>query len=164
MTSYNSEFSRDPSKRDYFYGIEVENTPAKGSLTLFIAGPGWDVHQIRCLLKEETEHIYLAANHSYAACDWVSIAQGLLDTTDLYVSVEQPVSNLQRIVEVQSDRFIPIISLVVDNVETINPNTCLKIDVDLQNITNPGVWVSPLKHYIDKWTFTPWSAYSKDGK
>lgn len=156
---------RDEQETSSFYGYEVENTVAKNLFTLFIAGPGWTAPSILGRLRPEVQNIYLAANHSYDACDWVSLALELLDTpnyTGSYVTLEQPLTKARSITDIQNPRFIPVISVHLDQAMQCNPNTALKLDVDLQNITNPGVWTHALKDLLDPAVFTPWSAYSKD--
>ena len=54
---------------DFFYGTEVEHTPAHGKRTLFVVGVQTDEAITKALSLNQIEHIYFGANMSFPKCD-----------------------------------------------------------------------------------------------
>ena len=156
----------------FFYGTEVEHTPAYGKRTLFVVGVQ-PVEDIAQALKD-CEHIFFGANHSYEPENWDPqdydyddwshmikhfLKQGILCTLDV------PYSQLEEIHEDGYDEynnFIAQLRISIPYVSLYNYNTMVKIDDKDFDATNPGVWTHSLHKLMDRTVFTPWSDYSKD--
>ncbi len=154
----------------FFYGTEVEHTPAFGKRTLFVVGvqPVEDIEKA----YKDCEHIFFGANHSYDPPkdsieeygEWEHmikyfLKQGILCTLDV------PYSQLEEIHEDGYDEynnFIAQLRISIPYVSLYNYNTMVKIDDKDFDATNPGVWTHSLHKLMDRTVFTPWSDYSKD--
>jgi len=154
----------------FFYGTEVEHTPAFGKRTLFVVGvqPVEDIEKA----YKDCEHIFFGANHSYDPPkdsieeygEWEHmikyfLKQGILCTLDV------PYSQLDEIHEDGYDEynnFIAQLRISIPYVNLYNYNTMVKIDDKDFDATNPGVWTHSLHKLMDRTVFTPWSDYSKD--
>jgi len=154
----------------FFYGTEVEHTPAFGKRTLFVVGvqPVEDIEKA----YKDCEHIFFGANHSYDPPkdsieeygEWEHmikyfLKQGILCTLDV------PYSQLEEIHEDGYDEynnFIAQLRISIPYVSLYNYNTMVKIDDKDFDATNPGVWTHSLHKLMDRDVFTPWSDYSKD--
>ncbi len=154
----------------FFYGTEVEHTPAFGKRTLFVVGvqPVEDIEKA----YKDCEHIFFGANHSYDPPkdsieeygEWEHmikyfLKQGILCTLDV------PYSQLDEIHEDGYDEynnFIAQLRISIPYVSLYNYNTMIKIDDKDFDATNPGVWTHSLHKLMDRTVFTPWSDYSKD--
>lgn len=154
----------------FFYGTEVEHTPAFGKRTLFVVGvqPVEDIEKA----YKDCEHIFFGANHSYDPPkdsieeygEWEHmikyfLKQGILCTLDV------PYSQLDEIHEDGYDEynnFIAQLRISIPYVSLYNYNTMVKIDDKDFDATNPGVWTHSLHKLMDRDVFTPWSDYSKD--
>ena len=154
----------------FFYGTEVEHTPAFGKRTLFVVGvqPVEDIEKA----YKDCEHIFFGANHSYDPPkdsieeygEWEHmikyfLKQGILCTLDV------PYSQLDEIHEDGYDEynnFIAQLRISIPYVNLYNYNTMVKIDDKDFDATNPGVWTHSLHKLMDRDVFTPWSDYSKD--
>lgn len=154
----------------FFYGTEVEHTPAFGKRTLFVVGvqPVEDIEKA----YKDCEHIFFGANHSYDPPkdsieeygEWEHmikyfLKQGILCTLDV------PYSQLEEIHEDGYDEynnFIAQLRISIPYVNLYNYNTMVKIDDKDFDATNPGVWTHSLHKLMDRDVFTPWSDYSKD--
>jgi len=160
---------------DFFTGVEVENSPAKGMKTLFVVG----VHPVNTILeiaiKKEIKHIYLGANMSlhgianddhYTWSQWDNMVQGLLEDVYLdYITVDFTADQIEGFLESsmsEDNRVIPMISVKLPYTKLLNYNTTIKIDDKGFNQTNPGVWCHSLHDLLDRKTFTPWIAYTGD--
>ena len=158
----------------YFYGNEVEHTPAFGKYTLFVVGIQ-DVNDIVSMLtngQNTVEHIFFGANMSFNPADddyeewtrWGNMIKFFLDR-DYLCSLDIPMSCVESIHDDslnEYNNFIPQISVKLPYIRLWNYNTMLKIDDKDFNATNPGVWTHSLHDLKDRNKFTPWSAYSKD--
>jgi len=154
----------------FFYGTEVEHTPAFGKRTLFVVGVQ-SVEDIEQAYKD-CEHIFFGANHSYDPPkdsieeygEWEHmikyfLKQGILCTLDV------PYSQLDEIHEDGYDEynnFIAQLRISIPYVSLYNYNTMVKIDDKDFDATNPGVWTHSLHKLMDRDVFTPWSAYKDD--
>jgi len=154
----------------FFYGTEVEHTPAYGKQTLFVVGvqPVEDIEKA----YKDCEHIFFGANHSYDPPkdsieeygEWeymikYFLKQGILCTLDV------PYSQLEEIHDDGYDEynnFIAQLRISIPYVNLYNYNTMVKIDDNDFDATNPGVWTHSLHKLMDRTVFTPWSDYSKD--
>lgn len=168
---------------DFFIGTEVESSPAKGLLTLFVVGiqPASklvDIIGSKSSLLDHSKHIrhvYLGANmsfHSVANDDhytWRQIddmIDELLDNTTVdYITVDITASQIEGFLESSAsdkNRVIPMVSVKLPYLRLLNYNTTIKVDDKGFDATNPGVWCVPLEDLTKRKYFTPWSAYKGD--
>lgn len=156
----------------FFYGREVEHTPAHGQPTLFVAGYQQQDAIEEALAKStfETKHIFFGANDSYHPTTpaehtaWENVISTFLGR-GYWCSLDIPFQHAEQFHEgglCEHDRFIPIIKVPVPYIRLWNYNTCVKIDDRDFAATNPGVWVHPLHDLMDRDRFTDWSQYDKD--
>lgn len=157
----------------FFYGQEVEKTPAFGKQTLFVVGvqKSDDIAQaIANAPDSPIEHIFFGANHSFDPknnLDWSRwegmigyfLSRGYLCSLDIPITA---VAEFNDTGLCEFDNFIPQIRVSVPYTKLWNYNTMLKIDdVDFA-ATNPGVWTHSLHSLMSRDSYTPWSDYSKD--
>ena len=157
---------------DFFYGSEVEHTPAHGRPTLFVIGYQ-SVEAIESALAKSTnniQHIFFGANDSYRPTTpaehtgWENVIMTFLDR-GYWCSLDIPFRYVEEFHEgglCERDRFIPIIKVPVPYIRLWNYNACIKIDDRDFADTNPGVWVHDLHSLMDRSRFTDWSHYEKD--
>lgn len=156
---------------DFFFGDEVEHTPAQGMPTLFVIGYQQQeaIEQAlgRCL---QVKHIFFGANDSYQPrtpaeyTAWENVIQTFLDR-GYWCSLDIPFRHVEEFHEgglSERDRFIPIIKVPIPYIRLWNYNTCLKIDDRDFADTNPGVWVHELRDLQSRDRFTDWGQYEKD--
>lgn len=157
---------------NFFYGTEVEHTPAYGMDTLFVVGVQ-PTSEITPRLKTPGQHIYFGANQSFPNPEindfpvwdaWTKMIvhyldQGYLCTLDVDVSC---VEGLGEGVLCEYDNFIPMISVKMPYIHLLNYNTTVKIDDKDFKASNPGVWCHSLHDLMDRKAFTGWSKYTKD--
>ena len=156
---------------DFFFGDEVEHTPAHGMPTLFVIGyqQQESIEQAlsRCL---HVKHIFFGANDSYQPTTpaehtaWENVIQTFLDR-GFFCSLDIPFQYVSKFHEgglCERDRFIPIIKVPIPHIRLWNYNTCVKIDDRDFADSNPGVWVHELHDLMDRSRFTDWSQYEKD--
>jgi hypothetical protein len=159
----------------FFTGVEVEKTPAFGMKTLFVTGIQ-SIGQIEHFYdKEQCEHIFFGANHSFNPGvnfpedadnwdHWEHMIRYFLDK-NILCSLDIPLSHAEALLEtimICSDSFIPQIRIPLPYVKLYNYNTMLKIDdVDFK-ASNPGVWCHSLHDLMDRDKFTDWSKYGLD--
>ena len=156
---------------NFFYGIEVEHTPARGKRTLFVVG----VHptdDIASNLKG-AEHIYFGANMSFPQCNVIDIGvwepwedmilpflqKGYLCTLDVDSTCTE---GLVESGLVEYNNFIPMISVKLPYIQLLGYNATLKLDDKDFAKSNPGVWCHSLHNLRDRAVFTDWSEYTKD--
>lgn len=148
---------------DFFIGVEVENTPAKGVKTLFCHGkiPCNDIlHKLNtddnCI---DVKHIYLNSNHTECFDPITKIISfcelGYWVTFEIDHRLSKMIHSLPM-----HDLFIPFLSVKIEKV-TKHKNLSIKIDDVDFNATNPGVWCFKLDELPDN-TFNDWSVYTKD--
>ena len=160
---------------DFFTGVEVENSPAKGMRTLFVVGIQPVDKILEIAIHNNIKHIYLGANMSlhgvanddhYTWRQWDSLVDRLLEDEHLsYITVDVTVDQVEGFLESSmsdNNRVIPMISVKLPYTKLLNYNTTIKIDDKGFNQTNPGVWCHSLHDLMDKKTFTPWNAYVGD--
>jgi hypothetical protein len=157
---------------DFFYGIEVEHTPAHGWPTLFVIGCQ-SIEDIESALAKstgETRHIFFGANDSFQPANnddyvnWENVIETFLDR-GYWCSLDIPFQYVEEFNDgglCEQDRFIPIIKVPIPYIKLWNYNTCVKIDDRDFAATNPGVWVHNLQDLKRRSRFTDWSRYEKD--
>ena len=168
-----------PGHRDteFFWGDEVEHTPAHGEPTLFVVGYHTQEEIDKTLqaanlaiMPGNVRHIFFGANDSFhpRGADqhtaWESVIRTYLDR-GFWCSLDIPFDQVAEFNEgglCEHDRFIPIIKVPIPYIGLWNYNTCVKIDDRDFAATNPGVWVHQLHDLKRRSRFTPWSDYEKD--
>lgn len=156
---------------DFFFGDEVEHTPAHAMPTLFVIGYQQQ-EIIEQALKQclQVRHIFFGANDSYRPTTpsehtaWENVIQTFLDR-GYWCSLDIPFQYVEKFHEgglCERDRFIPIIKVPIPYIKLWNYNTCVKIDDRDFAATNPGVWVHQLQDLMIRPNFTDWSKYEKD--
>ena len=163
----------EKSDVDFFFGREVEHTPAFGMPTLFVVGVKNPAEILDKLAETtyETRHIFFGANHSYNPVtsddfeDWDLMIraftdQGILCSLDIPSTI-----NLEWFLDgglVESDNFIPQLRVVVPYVKQWGYNAMIKIDDKDFKASNPGVWCHSLHDLMDREKFTDWGKYGLD--
>ena len=158
----------------FFYGQEVERTPAFGKKTLFVVGvqPVSDIALQLTAGVESVEHIFFGANHSFHPDPedhlewqrWESMIGYFLDRGYL-CSLDIPIKCVEGFNDsglCEYNNFIPQIRVSVPYIKLWNYNTMLKIDDMDFAATNPGVWTHSLHSLMTRESFTSWDQYSED--
>ena len=157
---------------DFFFGREVEHTPAYGLDTLFVTGvhPHWEIEEKLAGTTYDTKHIFFGANHSFNPQGyeewkaWEDMIQHFLDKGYL-CSLDIPLSAVEEFNDGglnEYDNFIPQIRVPIPYIKLWNYNTMLKIDDKDFKATNPGVWSHSLHELQDRSKFTSWDKYKDD--
>ena len=158
---------------DYFTGIEVENTKAKGLRTLFVVGIQDPNEIISKAIQQEVKHVYLGANHSYCK-DWIRRRNGWHDMVKACINKDLIVSLnfwAHELAQVKNDikklwthkNFIPQLSISIPNINTENTYLNIKIDDNsIQQQTNKGVWCFDLYDIIKDEYVTTWNQFAND--
>jgi hypothetical protein len=160
---------------DFFTGVEVENSPAKGLRTLFVVGIQPVDTIIANVLNSKSRHVYIGANmslHEVGNDDhdvwksWDDMIEGVLESSAVdYVTIDLTSAQVEGFLESRAsedNRVIPMISVKLPYTRLLNYNTTIKIDDKGFNATNPGVWCHSLHNLMNRDTFTPWHAYVGD--
>lgn len=156
----------------FFWGKEVEHTPAYGMPTLFVVGVQTVelIEQKLASTTYETKHIFFGANHSFNPQSyeehkqWETMIYHFLERGNL-CSLDIPMSQVEEFHEssyCEYDNFIPQIRVPVPYIKLWNYNTMFKIDDKDFKATNPGVWTHSLHSLMDRSKFTDWSQYKND--
>jgi hypothetical protein len=155
----------------FFYGTEVEHTPAFGMPTLFVVGiqeQEWIGYHLN-----GRQHIYFGANQSFPNIDtndyvkWTQwenmilpfLQKGYLCTLDIDVGC---VEGLLESSLTADHNFIPMISVKLPYIQQLGYNATLKLDDKDFAATNPGVWCHSIHELQNRDHFTDWSKYTKD--
>ena len=157
---------------DFFFGKEVEKTPAFGRQTLFVVGVQScdDIVYHFDRNPSGVEHIFFGANHSFDPKDnlewarWEGMIGYFLERGYL-CSLDIPMSAVEQFNDsglCEYNNFIPQIRISIPYVKLWNYNTMVKIDDNDFNATNPGVWTHSLHSLMSRETFTSWDQYSED--
>jgi len=161
----------------FFFGIEVEHTPAHGEPTLFVVGLQ-SPEDIDTALQDvnlqniprPTKHIFFGANHSYnprtveEIRQWEQLIDVYLDRGFL-CSLDIPINQVPDFNEgglCEHVNFIPQIRVSIPYIRLWNYNTMLKIDDQDFAATNPGVWCHSLHDLQSRDKFTDWNQYHRD--
>jgi hypothetical protein len=157
---------------NFFYGTEVEHTPAYSKTTLFVVGVQKSDDILAALTQspDPVEHIFFGANHSFDPqnnLEWSRwegmigsfLSLGYLCSLDIPITA---VANFNETGLCEYRNFIPQIRVSVPYTKLWNYNTMLKIDDVDFDATNPGVWTHSLHSLMSRDTFTSWDEYSKD--
>ena len=153
----------------FFFGQEVEHTPAYGMDTLFVVGVQ-SADLIESKLKSHIRHIFFGANHSFNPQNnldwqrWESMIIYFLDR-DYLCSLDIPLSAVEEFNDGglnDYNNFIPQIRVPIPYIKLWNYNTMIKIDDKDFKATNPGVWTHSLHKLKDRDCFTDWSQYKND--
>ena len=153
----------------FFYGTEVEQTPAFGKRTLFVVGvqPINQIaeHVIGC------DHIYFGANMSFPRRPtyheyqpWHDMIEYFLKR-DYWCTLDMDVDSMGEFHEgnlCEYRRFIPMISVKLPYINLLNYNAVLKIDDRDFESTNPGVWCHRVHKLTNPESFTDWDQYKND--
>jgi hypothetical protein len=159
---------------DFFFGREVEHTPAFGMHTLFVVGvknPDEILAKL-AVTTYDTKHIFFGANHSFKpkwndAAEW-KLWEDMITyflERDYLCSLDIPLSAVEEFNDGglnEYDNFIPQIRVPIPYIRLWNYNTMLKIDDKDFKATNPGVWSHSLHTLMDREKFTDWAQYKKD--
>ena len=154
---------------NFFTGIEIENTLAKGLKTLFVIGVQDPIDVINTASAQNVAHIYLGANHSYSrfSTGWYDMTKPCLDK-NLAVSINFYESELSIVKEEMKELwthklFIPQMSIPIPNINTENKNFNIKIDdMSITRQTNEGVWCFDLKDVLTTDNLTTWDQFAND--
>ena len=159
---------------NFFFGTEVEHTPAFGKRTLFVVGVQPN-SKIEALINSEpaVDHIYFGANQSFPNlpvndgaewAKWETMVWHFLDK-DYWCTLDVDIQCVEGLIEsglVEQDRFIPMISAKLPYISQLGYNAVLKLDDRDFRATNPGVWCHSIHKLQSRSTFTDWSKYTKD--
>jgi hypothetical protein len=161
----------------FFYGKEVEQTPAYNMDTLFVVGIQTvdSIEEKLAATASNIKHIFFGANQSFKpgldfpkdASEW-DIWENMIThflKKDVWCSLDIPVSHAEAFLEtglVGYNTFIPQLSVPVPYVKLWNYNTMLKIDDKDFKATNPGVWCHSLHSLMTREKFTDWTKYTLD--
>ena len=153
----------------FFYGTEVEQTPAFGKRTLFVVGvqPITQIaeHVIGC------DHIYFGANMSFPRRPTYHEYQPWNDMIEYFLkreywcTLDMDVDSMDEFHDgnlCEYRRFIPMISVKLPYINLLNYNAVLKIDDRDFESTNPGVWCHRVHKLTNPESFTDWDQYKND--
>lgn len=155
----------------FFYGIEIERTPAYGKKTLFVVGVQTEDDIAQHI--NGCEHIYFGANMSFPNPDvndagtwdqWQDIITPFLRAGYL-CSLDIDVRCVEGLLEcglTEYHNFIPMISVKIPYLQQLGYNATVKIDDKDFDATNPGVWCHSLHSLTNPANFTSWREYTKD--
>lgn len=152
----------------FFIGPEVEHTCVHGYKTLFVVGVRNPEQTLNAALENDCKHVYLGANRSFQKNIRLAEKAVYLIEKGLYVTLDYPIEAHEWVLEnipanvVSNQRFIPMISCIIKDVETVNKNLTVKIDdIDFRG-SNRGVWTLGTNELLDSNRFTDWSEYGND--
>lgn len=157
----------------FFYGTEIEHTPAMGKKTMFVVGVQSSADIEKAVALKYIEHIYFGANHSFPKLDvndaegWKSwenmilpfLQKGYLCTLDIDSTC---VEGLVESGLTDYNNFIPMISVKLPYIQLLGYNATLKLDDRDFAATNPGVWCHSIHDLRTREKFTNWAEYAKD--
>ena len=161
----------------FFTGTEVEKTKAFGMKTLFVVGLQ-ELEKITSHAdKLDIKHIYLGANHSFLPSSitewemWEDLVLNLLNAEDsegnskylVTLDVENvDTVNLKEMGACNYDNFIPMIRVVMQNIDDMGSNAIIKIDDLTMNWSNKGVWCHNVEKFLTTDSMTEWNQYETD--
>jgi hypothetical protein len=158
-----------------FIGLNEENTPTKGLLTLYVVGSN-PVRQVTSWLdtaptintvrafRLPIQHIYFGANGSFDGTKpWIDMTRHFLNE-GFWCSLEaspKHSSILARSTLIKHAKFIPVIRIRIGSLDDLGSNAVIKLDDLGLERTNKGVWTFPFRS-LGADSLTPWDKYSKD--
>jgi hypothetical protein len=160
---------------EFFYGAEVEHTPAYGNYTLFVVGLQAieDIAEALTCGNEPVDHIYFGANMSFPNptvndntiwSPWETMIKFFLDKEYL-CTLDVDNTSAEGLIEsglCEYNNFIPMISVKLPYLQQLGYNATIKLDDKDFDATNPGVWCHSLHDLKNRNNFTNWSKYTKD--
>ena len=153
---------------DFFMGVELEDTPAKGLKTLFCANPKASFAQLHSMLTRlGCYHLYLGANQSWNE-SWGGVADMLFDVAlkmagcGIWVTLDMPVAVANRLHLPQHKLIIPVLRVPIARIKQYGPNMRVRIDDTGWDQTNEGVWVLPAAQLTPEQHLTKWHEYKGD--
>ena len=166
----------------FFFGEEVEHTPAYKMNTLFVVGLQ-SPRDIKEILDEQNnqadtdqhiKHIYFGANMSFPSSirtndavfwnPWENTIKHFLDQ-EYICTLDIDVSQVEGLLESclpEHNNFIPMISIKLPYIRQLGYNATIKLDDKDFAATNPGVWCHSLHELTRRETFTDWTQYKND--
>lgn len=159
-------------KVEFFFGVEIEHTPAFGLDTLFVVGVHTPqaIEEVLAGTTYQTKHIFFGANHSFNPDgyeehkEWEDMIIYFLNK-GYWCSLDIPLNQVEEFNDGglnDFNQFIPQIRIPIPFTKLWNYNTMLKIDDKDFNYSNPGVWTHSLHKLMDRNCFTSWDQYGKD--
>jgi hypothetical protein len=159
----------------FFFGKEVEHTPAYDMDTLFVVGVQAveDIKDALARSTYQTDHIYFGANMSFpnppvndfhAWNSWEDMICPFLEA-GMWCTLDLDVNAVEGLLEsrmIEYHHFIPMISVKLPYIKQLGYNATIKLDDRDFAATNPGVWCHSLHTLQNREVFTPWSRYTKD--
>jgi hypothetical protein len=159
----------------FFFGKEVEHTPAYDMDTLFVVDVQavGDIKDALARSTYETNHIYFGANMSFpnpavndfhAWNSWEDMICPFLEA-GIWCTLDLDVKSVEGLAEsrmIEYHHFIPMISVKLPYIKQLGYNATIKLDDQDFAATNPGVWCHSLHTLQNRNSFTPWSKYTKD--
>jgi hypothetical protein len=159
---------------NFFFGREVERTPAYNKNTLFVVGVQ-TVTDIALHISSgnNIDHIYFGANMSFPLSDsneagvwqpWEDMIKPFLDK-GYWCTLDVDSRCIEGLCESglpEHNNFIPMISVKLPYIQQLGYNATIKLDDKDFAKSNPGVWCHSLHTLQDRNVFTHWSEYTKD--
>lgn len=159
----------------FFFGKEVEHTPAYDMDTLFVVGVQAvkDIDDALARSTYQTDHIYFGANMSFPNPpvndfhtwnSWEDMICPFLEA-GIWCTLDLDVNAVEGLLEsrmIEYHHFIPMISVKLPYIKQLGYNATIKLDDRDFAATNPGVWCHSLHTLQNREVFTPWSKYTKD--
>jgi hypothetical protein len=159
----------------FFFGKEVEHTPAYDMDTLFVVGVQAvkDIDDALARSTYQTDHIYFGANMSFPNPpvndfhtwnSWEDMICPFLEA-GIWCTLDLDVKSVEGLLEsrmIEYHHFIPMISVKLPYIKQLGYNATIKLDDRDFAATNPGVWCHSLHTLQNREVFTPWSKYTKD--
>lgn len=151
----------------FFVGVEIEHTPCINYWTLFVVGLQPVNEIIQNAKKNNCDHIYIGANHSFTGehlMAWSYMISDLLDA-GFWITFDFDVKHYDQIQNtgiLSQNKLIPMISVKLPNIQNLNYNAILKIDDKDFKASNPGVWCHKVHNLKDPNVFTHWEEYKND--
>lgn len=160
---------------NFFFGTEVEHSPAYGNHTLFVVGvhSKESINSALAMSTYSTTHIYFGANQSFPQHDsfglddfrpWEEMVKAFLKEGYL-CTLDFDVTHAELLAEsslTEYNNFIPMISVKLPYLQLLGYNATIKLDDKDFRATNPGVWCHMLHDLKDRSKFTDWSKYTQD--
>lgn len=160
---------------NFFFGKEIEHTPAHGKNTFFVVGlhDPQKIYDILVGHNDSVEHIYFGANQSFDASGnvawehwekWERMISFFLNK-GYWCTLDVDVKDVEGLLEgglCENHKFIPMISVKLPYLQQLGYNATIKLDDKDFNATNPGVWCHRLHDLLDTEKFTNWDQYKDD--